>query len=244
MFAHVYSAVLPIFITSASPAFWAVICVHNKQVQDKESKLRVGLTFGSGLSIIQQRPEEGWPLVILSRIKQGLHAKPRLYCVDLQVRYWFIPLPSLYTCIHVLMSNNVIKEVSVFHYCPNLSILQLVACDPAPSSHRAQKSPFTRLLWEVPFILPFILNEALSGRFYEEICVAVFLCSGAFWSHQIFYKSVLPPALHFCLCMVVSCIWWGVRADNVKSPTFVIWNSNMTGCRRVFKTMEMWKSEV
>lgn len=57
-FAHVYSAVPPIFVASASPAFWAVICVHNKQVEDKEFKLRLGLTFLLLVfSIIQQ---EAW----------------------------------------------------------------------------------------------------------------------------------------------------------------------------------------
>jgi len=56
VYLHVYSAGL-IFITSASPEFWILVCVLNKLL-NIESRLGEVLTFASVLSIIQQKLEE------------------------------------------------------------------------------------------------------------------------------------------------------------------------------------------
>lgn len=237
MFAHVYSAVPLIFIMSASPAFWAVICVHNKQVQDKESKLRAGLTFGSGLSIIQQRPEEGWPLVILSGIKRGLQPKPRLNCVDLQVLYWFIPLLSVHAspCLNVKQCDKGGFCISLLSKFVNFA-LGCMWSRPERSSSRNPRSPNCSGKSH-PSCHSFWMRLWTAG-FYGETCVAVFLLSGAFWSHQVRFS---PPILPFCLDTMVSCVWWGVRGGNVKSSTFIIWNRATTGCLRVLKAR--WKCQ-
>ena len=113
---------------SASPALWAVICVHNKQVRDKESKSRVGLTFAWVRSIIQKRGLRkadhwlywaGWNGDYI--LSSDLTALTWRSCID----------PFLSSLAHVLKSYIVIKEVSVFRYCPHLSVLQLVSRDTA-----------------------------------------------------------------------------------------------------------------
>lgn len=135
------------------------MCITNRirtEIPAQES----GLTFVSVLSIIQQRDltEEG-ERFILRGIKPGLHAEPGLYCPDPLVLIHGTPLNTS----SVLSSHNVNKEVSVFQHGPNLAVLRVCVIQ-QPSGCR-----ITEPLCVGPFILSFILNEALNARFHESI---------------------------------------------------------------------------
>lgn len=189
---------------SASPAFRAVICVHNKLVQDKESKLRVGLTFPSVFSIIQQGPEEGWPLVILSRIKQGLHTKPRLICVDLKGPA-LIHSSHLWTQRpHVLCQTTGLRRflyfiaVQICQLCSWLHVILPPSCIESPVYQTALWSP----------IHPFFNFEW--GFEWQVLCVNS-CCSFSALSCLLILSALSlssAPVRHFCLYMVVNCVWW------------------------------------
>lgn len=217
-FALVYSAVLLIFIVSALPAFWAVICVHNKLVQDKEFKLRVGLTFALVLSIIQQRPEEGWPLVILSRIKQGLHTKLRLYCIDLQVLYWFILHLSVHTspCLHVKGGSC----ISLLSKCVNFALTCMWSCPPALALRRKPRSPNCS-----------VKSHSSFHSYWMRLWMPGFMSKPVLQ----FFCAQLPfePISYNSPCFLPSS---RISASKRWGTLFIIWNSNMTGCLRLFKT--------
>lgn len=198
---------------STSPAFWAVICVHNnKPVRDKELRLRVGSTFCFSAF---HYSTEAWGWLTTAYTETGIRFyKPRLYCIDPQLLYWFI------LRLHVWMPNNQIKEISAFYGCPDLSPLQLVAWDlrsPVCSvrSHSSFHS-FSMRLWMAAFWVNLCCSFSFDAISSSTI-LPFFSSSPAFMPLHIYSGE---------LCLM--------EAER-RQCYIIIWNSNMTwGCLRIF----------
>lgn len=104
LFAHIYSAVLLVFMASASPAFSSLICVHNKWVHSSRSRVEQQVWPLAPCSPLFNRSwRKSWPLPVSTGMKWGLHAKPGLCWTDTQAQRWLIPalLAELLLCLHV-----------------------------------------------------------------------------------------------------------------------------------------------
>lgn len=146
-----------------SPAFWAVICVHNKQVRYKESKSRVCLTFAWVRSIIQKRGLRkvdhwlywaGWNRdYILSSDLTALTCRscidPFLSSMTHVCKSYIVVKLNRGFCI-LLMSTFVSFAVSFKWYCPKKALRNPHSSDCSVKSHSSCQSFWMRL-WTAGF---------------------------------------------------------------------------------------------